>query len=106
MVEFSTSAQYSIELRCPSHPSVFASCDGTGSLNLWDMTRDTEVPLVRTAVSSRALNKLKWSGDGSKIATGDADGNVFVFTIGQHIHEPGKDAWQKLEETMSRLVSV
>ena len=34
----------------PSHPSVFASCDGLGRVDLWNINHDTEVSLVRYSV--------------------------------------------------------
>mmetsp|Transcript_27434 Transcript_27434/g.20585 ORF Transcript_27434/g.20585 Transcript_27434/m.20585 type:complete len:139 (-) Transcript_27434:220-636(-) len=31
----------------PVHPSVFASCDGDGYIDLWDLNKDSESPLTR-----------------------------------------------------------
>ncbi|KAI9440509.1 WD40 repeat-like protein [Lactarius indigo] len=45
----------------PAHPAVFASVDGSGKFDLWNLNGDTEVPVVSTTVSAEhALNKLQW----------------------------------------------
>ncbi len=45
----------------PIHPALFVAVDGTGSMDLWNINRDLETPLVRTNVSKRALNRVAWS---------------------------------------------
>lgn len=34
----------------PTHPALFASVDGTGRLDLWNLNQDTEAPIVSTLV--------------------------------------------------------
>ncbi|KAJ1955835.1 hypothetical protein EC988_001666, partial [Linderina pennispora] len=62
----------------PSHPAVFASSDGAGRLALWNLNRDTELP-VQTVNVGRALNRLAWDRPGKRVATGGADGTVYVY---------------------------
>ncbi|KAJ2617769.1 hypothetical protein H4S08_000149 [Coemansia sp. RSA 1365] len=65
----------------PVHPSVFASADGTGRLALWNLNLDIELP-VQSVSSGRALNKLAWDRPGRRIATGGADGSVYIYDVG------------------------
>jgi len=87
---------------CPTHPAIFATVDGTGSLDLWNLNEETEVPIIKTTVGSKALNRLKWSPDGKKILTGDSAGSLYVYDTGE-ISVPRSDELQKFEETLSRL---
>jgi len=87
---------------CPTHPAIFATVDGTGSLDLWNLNEDTEVPIIKTNVGSKALNRLKWSADGRKILTGDSAGNLYVYDTGE-ISVPKQDEWPKFEQTVSKL---
>jgi dynein intermediate chain len=64
---------------CPTHPSMFASVDGTGTVGLWDINEDTESPVLKTKVSQKALNRMKWSTDGKKILTGDSVGYLYLY---------------------------
>lgn len=87
---------------CPSHPSLFASIDGTGALDLWNLNEETEVPITEVAVSNKALNSLEWSADGKKILTGDSAGNLFIYDSAE-ISQPRQDEWNRFEETLSKL---
>ena len=37
--------------RCPTHPAVFASVDGAGTLDVWNINHDTEVPLYTRTIT-------------------------------------------------------
>ncbi|KAB8356414.1 hypothetical protein FH972_023997 [Carpinus fangiana] len=77
----------------PVKPGVFACVDGTGSLEVWDLCIDTEVPVARGQPSprvidgikmpARSLNKCAWEQHtGQKIAVGGLDGVLSVFEVG------------------------
>ena len=40
----------------PARPSIFASVDGGGALEIWDLSENTEVPVARAWVSERAAS--------------------------------------------------
>ncbi|KAM0786424.1 hypothetical protein ACM66B_001888 [Microbotryomycetes sp. NB124-2] len=84
----------------PLHPAVFASVDGAGKLNLWNLNVDTEVPVLATAVGSsgpRGLNKVAWNRkDGRRIAVGSSDGGVYVFDVRPDLVTPKEDDWEQL----------
>jgi dynein intermediate chain len=70
---------------CPVHPSVFACCDGEGYLEIWDLNKDVELPQVRKSISKKAINKIRWSNDGRKIAAGDSTGKLSVWNVDKDV---------------------
>lgn len=43
----------------PTRPAVFASVDGGGTLELWDLNENTDIPVARAWVSDRAASATK-----------------------------------------------
>ncbi len=80
---FEVSQEYIYDVQwSPTHPSVFASCDADGYVDVWDINRDKEQPLVHMQIEEkepRPLNCLRWSRDGKRMLTGDAAGKVTVL---------------------------
>ncbi|KAF2099661.1 WD40 repeat-like protein [Rhizodiscina lignyota] len=83
----------------PVRPGVFACVDGAGSLEVWDVNADVEVPVQKVqpsddwkekhpGASSRSaqpgsLSKCAWEpNEGKRIVTGGLDGVVSVFEVG------------------------
>ena len=62
----------------PINPSIFATGDGSGYIDLWDLNRDREIPTFRYDLKT-AVNKLAWSHDGKKLAAGDVNGHIAIF---------------------------
>ncbi|KJE89338.1 hypothetical protein CAOG_008445 [Capsaspora owczarzaki ATCC 30864] len=89
----------------PVHPAVFATVDGASRLDLWNLNGDIEVPAVSTTIDANgaALNRLRWSADGSKVAVGDADGTVHVYNIGEKFAQPRADETSILRSTLAEL---
>lgn len=93
----------------PTAPGVFANVDGTGHVELWDLTRDMEVPASRIKPSTnndaylnRPLNKIAWRRpDGSRLAVGGLDGVVTVFDVSTPT--PSKETWTRLKRTLGQL---
>ncbi|KAF8971998.1 hypothetical protein BGZ46_010173, partial [Entomortierella lignicola] len=68
----------------PTHPAVFGTVEGSGKFDVWNLNKDTEVPVMSTIVGAgKALNKLSWSKDGRYAAIGSCDGHVYVYDIGE-----------------------
>ncbi|KAF2200157.1 cytoplasmic dynein 1 intermediate chain 2 [Delitschia confertaspora ATCC 74209] len=81
----------------PVKPSVFALVDGAGSLEIWDINVDVEVPVQKISPSNEkrgafgggmggldymksSLNKVAWEkNEGRKVVVGGMDGVVTVF---------------------------
>lgn len=87
----------------PVHPAVFASVDGTGSLDLWHLNEDSEMPRYKIQVSEHAMNRLRWSKDGRRIVTGTTHGHVYLYDVAQEVAVPSDGEWQRFDETLAEL---
>lgn len=107
----------------PVKPSVFALVDGAGSLEVWDINVDVEVPIQsikpsdnkRGAFASmpsglgymnRSLNKLAWEkNEGRRVAVGGMDGVVTVFEVGQDLGgvETRGEEWGGVKRLVNRM---
>ena len=68
----------------PAHPALFATVDGTGRLDLWNLNNDTELPTASTLIENNpALNKIIWNQNGTQILAGDDSGHVYVYDVGE-----------------------
>ncbi|KAF2963117.1 hypothetical protein GQX73_g10451 [Xylaria multiplex] len=100
----------------PVRPGVFALVDGAGSLELWDITVETEIPVAKISPTprkdshkllSKSLNKVAWeTTDGKRLATGGIDGVVSLFEVGPDLG--GKEAvrndeWTSVKKLVARL---
>ncbi|KAI5817098.1 WD40-repeat-containing domain protein [Pyronema omphalodes] len=93
----------------PNKPGVFALVDGSGSLEVWDITIDTEVPIAKTSPSPRvgathltkSLNKVAWEQhDGKRLAVGGLDSTVTVFDVA--MDPPRNEEWANVKRLVSR----
>lgn len=89
----------------PAHPAVFATVDGSGKFDLWNLNADTEVPVVSTTVGSgRAINKLQWDKkDGRRAALGGSDGRLYIYDIGD-MALPRESEWTDMQKTVAGIV--
>ncbi|KAJ1884157.1 hypothetical protein LPJ66_010746 [Kickxella alabastrina] len=90
----------------PVHPAVFASADGAGRLALWNLNADVELPVhAAHPESGRALNKLAWDRPGRRIATGGADGLVYLYDVGD-LATPRPDDAAKFARVVAEMASA
>lgn len=87
---------------CPTHPALFATADGTGNLDFWNVNEETEIAILKTKVTEHALNKIQWSSDGKRILTGDSSGALYIYDSSE-VSTPRLDEWQRLEDTLVKL---
>ena len=82
----------------PTHPSVFASCDAEGYVDIWNINRDTEAPAVRKQIHEKAkpFNCLRWSKDGRRIAVGDSAGHVTILGVDSELSAPKPSDFDKM----------
>eukprot|EP00064_Thunnus_orientalis_P017268 superscaffoldBa00003623_g17348 len=109
----STRPLYSFEDSCdyvydamwsPTHPALFACVDLAGRLDLWNLNTDTEVPTASVYVDGApALNRVRWSHSGKEIATGDSEGQVQVYDVGEQICVPKADEWTRFVRTLAEI---
>ena len=67
----------------PSNPSLFASVNNEGYIDLFDLTKDLELPVAHKKVSNFAQNKIAWNTDGSALVSGDSAGNVSLYGLAE-----------------------
>lgn len=82
----------------PVHPSVFASVDAEGYIDVWNINRDIDLPLVRQQVAEKPkpINTLRWSKDGRRIVTGDSAGNVTLHQVDNDLVVPKQEDFDKM----------
>ncbi|KAI1872641.1 hypothetical protein JX265_005521 [Neoarthrinium moseri] len=100
----------------PVRPGVFALVDGAGSLEIWDISVETEIPIAKISPTARkegrqllskSLNKVVWeASEGKRLATGGIDSTVSVFEVGPDLG--GKDGvraeeWTSVKKLVARL---
>merc|ERR1711924_50171 len=85
----------------PVHPAIFASVDGTGTLDLWQLNEDSEMPRHKIAVLDHAMNRLCWSRDGRRILTGNTRGMVYVYDVTHEVAVPTEGEWGRFDETLA-----
>lgn len=98
----------------PVRPGIFACVDGGGSLEIWDVNADIEVPVARVTPKERSaqgwlkrsLNRLAWErNEGKRIAVGGLDGQVTVYEVGSELGglEGAKaDEWNAMKKVVGR----
>lgn len=81
-----SSDDYSMDIDWhPQHPAIFGSAQADGVLNIWDISKDVEVPRVTQSVGHTALTRLKWSNDGCRLMTGDTKGVITMWGISNEV---------------------
>ena len=106
----------------PARPGVFALVDGAGSVEVWNVLADIEIPVAKTTPSPnrragttgaaggsyglKALNKVAWDEkDGKRLAVGGAGGLVTVFEVGSGLTgETGKaEEWTAVKRLVAKM---
>ncbi|CAD7089868.1 unnamed protein product [Hermetia illucens] len=88
----------------PINPALFASVDGSGRLDLWNLNQDTEVPTASVVVEGApALNRISWTPSGLHVTIGDDSGRVYVYDVAEHIAHPRMDEWTRFSRTLNEL---
>ena len=68
----------------PVHPALFATVDGGGRLDLWNLNQDTEVPSAELTVEGYpALNRVSWTPSGLHLTVGDNQGKLWVYDVAE-----------------------
>ena len=85
LYSFEDGSDYLYDVRwSPIHPALFATVDGLGRLDIWNLNNDTELPTVSTTVEGMsALNRLIWSPNGQQLVVGDDSGRIAVYDVGE-----------------------
>ncbi|POM72320.1 WD40 repeat-like protein [Phytophthora palmivora] len=98
VLSFEPSSEYISDVRWSSvHPALFAVADSNGTVSVWNILRDVEVPVVSAKISQKSLNKVRWSADGKSVITGDADGKSYIYEVPSDVALPQPDDLSLLE---------
>lgn len=101
----------------PHKPGVFSLVDGTGTVEVWDLTSDFEVPVakatpevnrkvIQTTSVAKSLNKVVWEEkEGKKLAVGGAAAVVTVFEVGSELANEGArgEEWTAMKRLVGRV---
>ncbi|XP_055304232.1 cytoplasmic dynein 1 intermediate chain isoform X9 [Sitodiplosis mosellana] len=88
----------------PIHPALFASVDGNGRLDLWNLNQDTEVPTASVVIDGApALNRVSWTPSGLHVTIGDDSGKIYVYDVAENLATPRMDEWTKFAATLNEL---
>ena len=86
IASFESAQDYVLDVKwCPTHPSVFASCDAEGYVDVWDLGADMESPVLHARRDAAALHRLAWSADGKRLAAGGMNGSVSVYNVDKEV---------------------
>ncbi|XP_046846120.1 cytoplasmic dynein 1 intermediate chain 2-like [Xenia sp. Carnegie-2017] len=107
LYSFENSGDYVYDVQwSPIHPAVFATVNGVGRLDLWNLNNDTEIPTASTTTEgSGSFSRCRWTQNGNHIVTGNDDGRVFFFDVGEQLATPRNDEWNRLKRTLYDLES-
>ena len=97
----------------PTRPSVLGVVDGAGSLEIWDLNADTEVPVAKvspvtnkriTGYVARSLNKVTWEEkEGKRVGVGGASGAATIFEVGPGLGGEGqREEWFGLRRLVGK----
>lgn len=102
---FEDNCEYVYDVRwSPIHPALFASVDGMGRLDVWNLNNDTELPTASAIVEGNpALNRLLWTPNGNQIAVGDDNGKLWIYDVGEQLAHPKGDEATRLVHTLQEL---
>ncbi|XP_049869636.1 cytoplasmic dynein 1 intermediate chain isoform X5 [Pectinophora gossypiella] len=105
LYSFEDSGDYVSDVRwSPAHPALFAAVDAAGRLDLWNLNRDTEVPVASiVAEGGAAFNRVSWTPTGSHVCAGDDAGQIWVYELAEHMAQPRHDEWTKFVYTLQEL---
>ncbi|XP_028165426.1 cytoplasmic dynein 1 intermediate chain isoform X5 [Ostrinia furnacalis] len=105
LYSFEDSGDYVSDVRwSPAHPALFAAVDAAGRLDLWNLNRDTEVPIASIqAEGGVAFNRVSWTPAGTHVTAGDDAGKIWVYELAEHVAQPRHDEWTKFVYTLQEL---
>ncbi|XP_058123038.1 cytoplasmic dynein 1 intermediate chain-like [Anopheles ziemanni] len=88
----------------PINPALFASVDGNGRLNVWNLNQNTDVPVESVVVDEQpALNRVFWTPYGRHVMVGAETGHIYMYDLADRVANPRIDEWNKLDAVLYDL---
>lgn len=105
LYSFEDSGDYVLEARwSPAHPALFCAGDAGGRLDLWNLNRDTEVPIASAVLpEGAAVNRVSWTPSGTHVTAGDDQGKIWLYELAESVSQPRHDEWTKFMYTLQEL---
>ncbi|XP_055342973.1 cytoplasmic dynein 1 intermediate chain 2-like isoform X2 [Paramacrobiotus metropolitanus] len=87
----------------PANPAIFATIDGGGSLDFWNLNQDTEIPVLRIPIEgASSASRLQWTPSGQQLLVGDNSGRLHVFDV-KETHGYRSEDSNHLKRTIQEL---
>ena len=86
----------------PTHPAILAMGDGNGYLDIMDLNKDIETPIVHCKLGEAAINKICWTEDGKRITLGDSNGIIKLFGLDKQIYISNSEDVKKFEKVIGQ----
>lgn len=84
----------------PVNPSLFATVNNEGYLDIFDLTRDLELPIAHEKVSNYAQNKTMWNQNGSAIVSGDSSGALNMYILAEKYRKMDPTKSEDMEKAL------
>ena len=87
----------------PINASVLATGDGNGYLDIMDLNKDIETPIVHCKLGNEAINKICWTEDAKRITVGDSGGKIQLFGLDKQIYSSTSEDSKKFEKLIGKM---
>ena len=87
----------------PTNPSLFSTVNNDGYLDMYDLTRNVELPIVQEKVGRHGLNKCRWNNDGSAIVTGDSAGTMNMYILAEKYRKMDGSKYEDLTKYLNQV---
>ena len=87
----------------PINASVLATGDGDGYLDIMDLNKDIETPIVHCKLGNEAINKICWTEDAKRITVGDSGGKIQLFGLDKQIYSSTSEDSKKFEKLIGKM---
>ncbi|XP_075155728.1 cytoplasmic dynein 1 intermediate chain-like [Haematobia irritans] len=105
LYSFGNNCEYVMDVAwSPINRALFASVEGGGRIDIWNINRDTEGPSASIFPKGQpGLNRIAWTPNGKYIVVGDIDGNLYLYNIHDNLSQPLPDEAYNFSSTLKVL---
>ena len=86
----------------PTNPTLFTSVNNDGVLDIYDLTRNLELPIAQERVSKSGLNKCRWNNEGSAVVTGDSSGSMSLYILAEKYRRMDNSKYEDLVKYLNQ----